>query len=108
MHVGHVLCPTYGLLRIATPTPQEVSKNLRYKGFRFFFFSNEGIPLEPVHVHVRQGGASAKFWLRPEVRLADSHGFDASTLRELAGVVEKQRDLIERIWNERFGHLTSI
>jgi len=80
----------------------------RYKGFRFFFFSNEGIPLEPAHVHVRQGGASAKFWLRPEVRLADSHGFDASTLRELAGVVEKQRDLIERIWNERFGHFTSI
>lgn len=48
---------------------------------------------------VRQGGASAKFWLRPEVRLADSHGFDASTPRELAGVVEKQRDLIERIMN---------
>jgi hypothetical protein len=44
----------------------------------------------------------------PTGRLADSHGFDASTLRELAGVVEKQRDLIERIWNERFGHLPSI
>ena len=80
----------------------------RYKGFRFFFFSNEGMPPEPARVHVRQGGASAKFWLRPEVSLADSHGFDASTPRELAGVVEKQRDFIERIWNERFGYLTSI
>ncbi len=27
----------------------------RYKGYRFFFFSNEGDPLEPMHVHVRRG-----------------------------------------------------
>ena len=32
----------------------------RYKGFRFFFYSNEGIPREPVHVHVRAGGSEAK------------------------------------------------
>ena len=28
---------------------------LRYKGFRFFFYSNEGRPREPVYVHVRTG-----------------------------------------------------
>jgi len=78
----------------------------RYKSFRFFFYSNEGTPPESPHVHVRQGSASAKFWLRPEVRLADSYGFDAPTLRELADVVETQRELIERTWNEHFGHLT--
>ena len=27
----------------------------RYKGFRFFFYSNEGNPREPVHVHVMGG-----------------------------------------------------
>jgi len=26
---------------------------LRYKGFRFFFYSNEDSPREPVHIHVR-------------------------------------------------------
>ncbi|KAB2933693.1 MAG: DUF4160 domain-containing protein [Candidatus Contendobacter sp.] len=77
----------------------------RYKSFRFFFFSNEGTPPEPPHVHVRQGGASAKFWLRPGIRLAESYGFDAPTLRELAGIVEQQRELIERTWNEYFSHL---
>lgn len=76
-----------------------------YKGFRFFFFSNEGMPPEPVHVHVRQGSSSAKFWLEPEVKLADSYGFDGPTLNELARVVEQERDLIERSWNEHFGHL---
>ena len=24
----------------------------RHLGFRFFFYSNEGNPLEPVHIHV--------------------------------------------------------
>ncbi len=75
---------------------------LRYKGFRFFFYSNEGSPREPVHVHVRGEGSEAKFWVRPEVRVADSDGFDARTLRELAQVVEQNADLIERAWNEHF------
>jgi len=35
--------------------------------------------------------------------LADSSGFDARTLRELAQVVESNALLIERAWNEHFG-----
>ncbi len=75
----------------------------KYKGFRFFFYSNESSPREPVHVHVRQGDATAKFWLWPTVRLADSYGMDARTLRELAKVVEDNRSMIERAWHEHFG-----
>lgn len=76
---------------------------LRIGSFRFFFYSNEGEPREPVHVHVRQGGAVAKFWLHPEVKVAGSHGFDARTLRELAKLVEANKALIERAWDEHFG-----
>lgn len=79
-----------------------MSTVFRYKGYRFFFFSNEGAPREPVHIHVRHGDATAKFWLNP-VQVADGHGFDAATLRELAGIVEQHRDLIERTWNGYFG-----
>ncbi|MCP4109321.1 MAG: DUF4160 domain-containing protein [Desulfobacteraceae bacterium] len=32
-------------------------------GYRFFFYSNEGNPLEPLHIHVRKGEAVAKFWI---------------------------------------------
>ena len=42
----------------------------RARGFRFFFYSNEGNPTEPVHVHVEKDGLEAKFWITPEVRLA--------------------------------------
>lgn len=75
----------------------------RYKGFRFFFYSNEGQPREPAHVHVRSDGREAKFWLRPAVRVAGSDGLDARTLRELVGVVEANVELIERTWHEYFG-----
>jgi Domain of unknown function (DUF4160) len=75
----------------------------RYKGFRFFFYSNEGSPREPVHVHVRSGSSEAKLWLEPQVRVAASFGFDASTLRELVEVAQSNRMLIERTWHEYFG-----
>lgn len=75
----------------------------RYKGYRFFFYSNEGSPREPLRVHARSNEGEAKFWLRPVVHLADSHGFDARTLRELAEVIEQNTTMIERTWNEYFG-----
>jgi len=75
----------------------------RYKGYRFFFFSNECDPLEPLHVHVRKGERVAKFWVEPEVSLAESHGFRSGELKELAGVVLKSKALIRRRWNEYFG-----
>ena len=53
-------------------------------------------------MHVRGEGGEAKFWVRPEVGVADSDGFDARTLRELARVVEQNAELIERAWNEHF------
>jgi hypothetical protein len=32
-----------------------------YRGFGFFFYSNEGTPLEPVPIHVEKAEAEAKF-----------------------------------------------
>lgn len=72
-------------------------------GFRFFFYSNEGSPREPVHIHVEKGAAEAKFWLRPEVRVAYNDGYDARTLRHLAEIVEANRARIESAWDEFFG-----
>lgn len=75
----------------------------REDGFRFFFYSNEGSPREQVHIHVEKDDLEAKFWLRPEVRLAYNDGYDARVLRRLVEIVEANRDRIERAWNEFFG-----
>ena len=37
----------------------------RYRDFRFFFYSNEGLPGEPVHIHVEKDEMEAKFWQEP-------------------------------------------
>lgn len=56
-----------------------------------------------MNVHVIKGGREAKFWLRPEVRVAKNRGIDDRTLRRLAAVVEERRELIERAWLEHVG-----
>jgi Domain of unknown function (DUF4160) len=75
----------------------------RERGFRFFFYSNEGSPREPVHIHVEKDYVEAKFWLKPEVHVAYNDGYNARTLRELLGLVEANKIQIERAWNEHFG-----
>ncbi len=75
----------------------------RERGFRFFFYSNEGSPREPVHVHVGRDQLEAKFWLDPEVRLAYNDGYNSRTLRELTDLIHWRRELIVRRWHEFFG-----
>lgn len=74
----------------------------RYKGFRFFFYSNEGDPREPLHIHARGNGGEVKFWIYPTVHVADSYGLDGKTLRELVRVVSDNVPVIERTWHEYF------
>ena len=75
----------------------------RHKGYRFFFYSNEGEPREPLHIHVRKGAAVAKFWLAPLPEVAESHGLTAHELAELLDVALEHAEEIERYWNEYFG-----
>jgi hypothetical protein len=74
----------------------------RYQGFKFFFYSNEGNPLEPAHIHVRQARKEAKFWLSPEVSVARNNGFDARDMRVLLEIVEHKRDMFKEQWHEYF------
>lgn len=74
----------------------------RHKGYCFFFYSNEGAPLEPLHVHARKGEAVAKFWLEPEPAVAEAYAMSLHELRELLDVAIENRELIKRYWNEHF------
>ncbi|MBN1675033.1 MAG: DUF4160 domain-containing protein [Kiritimatiellae bacterium] len=76
---------------------------MNYKGYRFFFYSNEGEPREPLHIHVRKAEAVAKFWLEPVPAVAESYGMSAHELREWLDVAIQHRDEIARCWDEYFG-----
>jgi hypothetical protein len=73
---------------------------LRIKGFRFFFFSNEGD--EPVHIHVESDNKYAKFWLEP-VQLARSVGYSARELSEIRDLIMENVSVFKRRWHEYFG-----
>lgn len=74
----------------------------REGGLRYFFYSNEGSPREAAHVHVRRGREEAKFWLRPLVALSYNDGLSPRELREAGQVILRERERIERAWDEYF------
>jgi hypothetical protein len=74
----------------------------RYKGIRFFFYSNEGALREPLHIHARGNGNDAKFWLHPEISIAYCEGFSRQEQADLICIVEARRGEIEEAWNEHF------
>ena len=77
-------------------------KVFSWKGHRFHFFSNEGYPLEPIHIHVRKGANRAKFWIEPIVSLEHNYGFSSKELNEFRKVIENKCQLIKEKWNEHF------
>ena len=72
----------------------------RYRGIRFFFYSNEGS--EPPHVHVERGNSTAKFWLH-SVECGRSRGFSERELSRIARLVSTNLAQIEEAWREHFG-----
>jgi ligand-binding sensor domain-containing protein len=74
----------------------------RERGFRLFFYSDEGSPLEPCHIHVRNGDGEAKFWVGDEIGLAYNHVLNRRELAFALMIVRAGRSLIERAWNGFF------
>jgi hypothetical protein len=74
---------------------------LAREGFRFFFWSNEGTPREPPHVHVEQGDGVAKFWLSP-VLLAHSARMKVKDLRRARQLVEENALSFKESWDAYF------
>ncbi|KAG1649245.1 hypothetical protein GQR58_029181 [Nymphon striatum] len=70
----------------------------RHDGFRFFFYSNEGNPREPVHIHAMKAGAEAKFWVEPDILLESSNGFDARTRHGVTISAESIRFDNDSMW----------
>jgi hypothetical protein len=76
---------------------------LRWNGYRFYFFSNEGF--EPRHIHIDKGGNSVKFWLEP-ISMARNFGFSQSELRTIETKVREEQAKFIEAWNGYFGRNT--
>ena len=67
-------------------------------GIRFFFFSNEHLP---IHVHIENADGDAKFEIKP-VKLVNNNGMKNKDLRLAESIIEENEELIEKRWKEYF------
>jgi hypothetical protein len=72
----------------------------RAHGFRFFFFSREEARL---HVHVNHAEGEAKFWLEPEITLAQNTGLSTKAIRQAHQLIEEHEHDIRSAWQKHFG-----
>jgi len=68
---------------------------LRIGPYRFYFFSYDCG--EPRHTHIDRENVSVKFWLDPDVSLAENYGFSRREVRDLERI---SRDHLETLRNE--------
>ncbi|MBU4212602.1 MAG: DUF4160 domain-containing protein [Verrucomicrobia bacterium] len=71
----------------------------KWKGYRFFFFSREERRL---HIHAVCPDGEAKFWLEPNVELANNYGLSQTQMMELTKVVEEKKNDILDAWRKHF------
>ncbi|MFC1701148.1 DUF4160 domain-containing protein [Pseudomonadota bacterium] len=73
----------------------------RAHGYRFFFFSREETRM---HVHVVSGDGEAKFWLEPEIVLANNYHYSRRQLKEIESLVEVHQDELISAWQKHFSY----
>jgi len=78
--------------------PKVFEKN----GYKFFFYSNEGNPREPLHVHIKKGENNAKFWINPEISMNENYGFSSKELNWIEEEINANKKEIEDTWYDFF------
>jgi len=71
------------------------------KGWRFFFFSNEGN--EPIHIHVVKGEKSCKYFLDEsniEIKMAFQRNMKVRDIREVKEIIFENFNYIIEQWKE--------
>lgn len=70
----------------------------RLFGIRFFFFSNEHLP---IHVHIQNSDGDAKFEIGP-VKLIDNRGMKNKDIKLAESIIDENEELIIKRWEEYF------
>jgi hypothetical protein len=56
-----------------------------------------------MHVHVYCADGEAKFWLTPNIALANNYGLSNKKIAEIAKIIEERKDGITKAWEKHFG-----
>ena len=76
-----------------------------------YFWANEGIALEPIHVHIAEGVPTAnatKVWLTKAGKCLLCHNnskIPPKTLRDIIDIIEARNEDIVEKWQKFFGEI---
>jgi len=70
----------------------------KYKGYRFYFYSNEHLP---EYIHVENGDGYARIVLET-LEVTDSYKLNSKELKKVIKLVQENREKIEGAWYEYF------
>jgi len=56
-----------------------------------------------MHVHIVSGDGEAKFWLTPEIDLANNYHFSPKQLKVIESLIEEHLDELTSAWKKHFG-----
>jgi hypothetical protein len=56
-----------------------------------------------MHVHVGGPDGEAKFWIEPNITIAENHGVALHELTVIQGIIEKHEQDIRNAWRRHFG-----
>nr|WP_300129909.1 DUF4160 domain-containing protein [uncultured Butyricicoccus sp.] len=77
--------------------------------YLIFFWSNEGVPLEPVHIHVAEGvptGTATKIWITKSGKTLlcnNNSKIPSRTLKIIMRIIEARSGEIIQKWTDYFG-----
>jgi len=77
-----------------------------------FFWSNENVPLEPVHVHVAEGKPIAnatKIWITKSgncLLCNNNSNIQEKILKNIMRIIEARSDEVVSKWKSFFGHIS--
>jgi hypothetical protein len=73
---------------------------LNINGFRFFFFSDEHLPL---HIHVEKGDSYLRVELETFI-ITDRYKVSKSDERKAMAIIKEHQQKLIGAWNEYFNH----
>ena len=85
---------------------------LRIGPYSVYFWSNEGKPLEPVHVHIAKGTPepnATKIWITKTLHCFvcnNNSKIPSHVLNNLFAIIESRAFEIVGTWQERFGEIS--
>lgn len=56
-----------------------------------------------MHVHVSCVDGEAKFWLEPQIELANNYRLSRAQLREVENIIQEQQNEFGAAWRRHFG-----